>query len=197
VAKGGDIQWSGRVLRAVLWRAPLRVTKYTVAGYMATSQEVGRRWIAMTGLGLWLWFLWRVALGLGVQGFIEFTSFLLLLWIWRFVVLVKWTIGLRVAAARARAQQRQMLEALNQLPGQIQQAVASRAQGGSYAMPNLMRHHDPEYETQRQAAREQADRSRSWLPVEQQDMPLGDRHDPVFPMPKWMRKHKPKGGDDQ
>jgi small-conductance mechanosensitive channel len=129
VAKGG-ISLSGRALRAVLWRAPLRVTKYTVAGYMATSQEVGRRWISMTGLGLWLWFLWRVALGLGVQGFIEFTSFLLLLWIWRFVVLVKWTIGLRVAAARARAQQRQMLETLNQLPGQIQQAVANRAPGG-------------------------------------------------------------------
>jgi hypothetical protein len=190
VAKGG-ISPSGRALRAVLWRAPRRAVDYTVAGYMATSQEVGRRWISMAGLGAWVWFWWWVSLGLGIQGFIEVTSFLVLLWFWRFVVLIKWTIGLRVAAARARAQQRQMLEVLTQLPGQLKQFARSAVPGGTYSMPDLLRHHDPEYETQQQEARQQTDTSRGWLPKEiRDDMPLGAEFEPTFRWPRFRRRKK-------
>jgi hypothetical protein len=195
MSKGG-ISPSGRAARWLFWRVPRRATEYTVAGYMATAQEVGRRWITIVVFGLWLWFLrWVAEHVVRTEATLAVTAVLLLLWFWRVVSLVQWTIDLKVAAARQRAATRELFQTVQQLPGQIQQAVASRTQGGSYTMPNLLRHHDPEYETQRQAAREQADRSRAWLPSEQQDMPLGDRHDPVFPMPKWMRRRRPKDGD--
>jgi hypothetical protein len=191
----GDISWSGQVLRAVLWRAPVRATQYTVAGYMATAQEVGRRWISLAGLGAWVWFLWWAAGMSGVQGFQELVAFLLLLWVWRLIVLVRWTISLRVAAARARAQQRLMLETLTQLPGQMQQLARQAIPGGTFTVGGMLRHHDPHAEEQQRQVREQAEQVRGWLPAEHRDMPLGDL-EPLVRMPRWMRRRKPKEGDE-
>jgi small-conductance mechanosensitive channel len=182
----GGISPSGRALRFVLWRAPLGAAKYTAAGYMATATEVGRRWIVMAGLGLWLWFCWRVAMASGVQGFFEVMSFLLLLWFWRLFVLVRWTIGLRVAAARARAQQRQMLKALDQLPGQLQQlARQAIPQTGGFTVPGMLRRDDPVRDEHERIARDQAAQTRRMVG---DDLPIGDRFEPIWRLPRFMRR---------
>jgi hypothetical protein len=185
----GGISPSGRALRFLLWRAPLRAASSTAAGFMATTQEVGRRWITMAGLGLWLWFLYQVARWSQIQGFRQLTAFLLLLWFWRLFVLIRWTIGLRVAAARARAMQREMYQTLQQLPGQMQQlARQAIPAGGGFTVPGMLRQHDPVHDQARQIARDQAAETRSWLPPEDRDLPIGDKFEPIWRLPRFMRR---------
>jgi hypothetical protein len=189
---GGGISPSGRALRFLLWRAPVRAASYTAAGFVATTTEVGRRWITIAGLGLWVWFLRWLAVRSGVVGFRQVTAFLLLLWFWRLFVLVRWTIGLRVAAARARAMQREIYQTVTEkLPNQMQQwgrQAAAQIPGGTFTMRGSMRHDDPAADEHARMAREQAEESRGWLPEEHRDMPLGDRFEPVFRLPKWLRR---------
>jgi hypothetical protein len=194
MAKSGDIQWSGRALRYTLWRAPKRAAEYTAAGFLATGQEIGRRWLSIAGLGLWLWLLWRVAAWTGIQGAQELTSFLLLLWIWRVIVLLRWTIRLRVEAARVRAFQRQQFQMIQQLPGQMRQLAASvpRPDGGIDVLGLFRGEPDPVTAEQQQTRRRQAEEIRSQLPEESRDIPLGDRPEPVIPMPRWLRRRGPK-----
>jgi hypothetical protein len=201
VSKGG-ISPSGRALRAVLWRLPLGATKFSIARNTAAATEEGRRIMALIGFGAWVAVFWYVAsflhAAVGLLWSLQLAGLFGLLLIWRIIGLARrWWAHRRNLASMARnAQiQREIYQAVTQFPDLMRQYARQAAPGGGHTMPNLLRHHDPEYETQRQEAREQADRSRSWLPVEQQDMPLGDRHDPVFPMPKWMRRRRPKDGD--
>lgn len=195
MAKSGDIQWSGRALRYVFWRAPKRAAEYTAAGFLATGQEVGRRWLSIAGLGLWLWLLWRVAAWTGIQGAQEFTSFLLLLWIWRLLVLLRWTIRLRVEAARVRAFQRQQFQAIQQLPGQLRQMAAGLprpgGEGGIDVLGRFRTTHPMDAEAQR-VRREQARQVRDMLPEESKDIPLGDQFEPVIRMPRWLRRRGPR-----
>ena len=188
----GGISPSGRALRFVLWRAPMGAAKYTAAGFLATTQDVGRRWLSMAGLGLWVWVMYRVAQASGIEGFRQFTAFLMLLWFWRLVVLVRWTYGLRVAASRARAAQRKQIELLQQLPGQIQQfARQAIPQGGGFTVLGMKRQHDPVRDQLDEMAREQADQVRQWTGNE---VPIGDKFEPLVAWPKFLRRGKK---DDQ
>lgn len=195
MSKGG-ITPTGRLLRFVFWRAPLRATQYTVAGYMATVQQAGGRWIAWAGLGAWVWFLWWLSGVFGIQGMREFVGFLLLLWLWRGIALLRWTISLRIEAARARAFQRQQFQMLQQLPGQMQKAVAGvagRASEGGTDVLNLFRGPpDPITAEQRQTHRRQVEQVREWLPEESKGIPLGDRPEPLVRMPRWLRRRGPQ-----
>jgi hypothetical protein len=53
-----------------------------------------------------------------------------------------------------------------------------------------MRHHDPTADEHARMAREQAEESRAMLPEEHRDMPLGDRFEPVFRLPKRLRRNR-------
>jgi hypothetical protein len=187
---------TGRLLRFVLWRAPLRATQYTVAGYMATVQQAGSRWIAWGGLGLWVWGLWWLAGALGIQGMREFVGFLLLLWLWRGIVLLRWTIHLRMEAARVRAFQRQQFQMIQQLPGQLRQMAAGLprpgGEGGIDVLNFLRTQPDPAYAEQQRTRHEQARQVRDWLPEESRDIPLGERPEPLVKMPRWMRRRGPR-----
>jgi hypothetical protein len=128
----GGISASGRVLRWVMWRAPKRAVAYTVASNMNLVSDMGRRWIVWGVLGAYLWGMRWLAVHV-VPPLRVVSAVLLLLWFWHGINLVKWTMHARATAARARAMQRQQFQMIEQLPGQIQQAVgaaASRAQGG-------------------------------------------------------------------
>jgi hypothetical protein len=185
---------TGRLLRFVFWRAPLRATQYTVAGYMATVQQAGSRWIAWGGLGAWVWFLWWLAGALGIQGMREFVGFLLLLWLWRGLVLLRWTIHLRMEAARVRAFQRQQFQMIQQLPGQIRQMAASvpRPDGGIDVLNVFGGQPDPVWAEQQRTRREQARQIRDQLPEESRGIPLGDRPEPLVRMPRWIRRKGPR-----
>jgi hypothetical protein len=196
----GDIPWSGRAVRWLFWSAPKRAVKYTVDSNMALASDLGRRWITWIMFGAYLWgFRWLVRHILPVDGLRALSAVLLLLWFWHGLNLLKWSIKTNSYAARQRALAREQHAILHELRGDFRNAIsaaAGRVSGGTYTMPNLLRHHDPAAEEQQRMRRAQADESRSWLPPEQQDMPLGDQHDPVFPMPKWMRKRRPKDGGE-
>jgi hypothetical protein len=189
----GDISWSGRALRAVLWRAPLWATKRTTAGYMATVEDVGRRGLAVAGFGLWVFGVWWLAGWTGIQGFQEVAAFLVLVWFWRFFVFCRWVYKMRTAALRARAMQRKQAELLEKLAGQVQQwgrqAIPS---GGSFTVLGMTRQSDPGAEEVRRMAAHQARQGRDLLSDEDRDAPLGDQFEPVLRMPRWIRKRRPK-----
>jgi hypothetical protein len=196
MAQRGGITPSGRFLRFVFWRAPMAATKYTVAGYMATFQDVGRRWGALAGFGLWVYGIWWLAGQSGSVGFQQVAAFLLLVWFWRLFAVVRWTYKLRVEAARARAIRRRELQLLEQLGGRVQQwgQAIPNAAGGVFTMMGSARHHDPVRAEAERIAREQADEVRTWLPDEHRDLPLGDRFEPTFRLPRFRRRKK--GSDD-
>lgn len=188
----GGISWSGRALRFILWRAPLRAAQYTAAGYMATMQDVGRRGLAIAGFGFWVFLLWKLAHWADIQGLKEVAAFLLLVWFWRFFVFVRWVYAMRIAAARARAFQRQQIQLLQQLPGQLQQmARQALPTGGTFTIMGSSRHDDPTADMAREAeayVRRQDDEVNLLGP--QGDMPLGDKFEPMFRLPRFRRRKR-------
>jgi phosphate/sulfate permease len=197
MSKGG-ISPSGRFLRWALWRLPLGATKLSIARNTAAASEEGRRVMALIGFGAWVAVFWYVAWWLysatGVIVPLQLAGLFGLLLIWRIVGLLRrWWVhrhNLQNMARNAQIQ-RETYKILTALPGQIQQLARGAPGGMAFTMPNLLRHHDPDHEAQQQAARQQAEESRGWLPQEiRDDMPLGAEFEPTFRWPRFRRRKK-------
>jgi hypothetical protein len=198
MARGGP-SYSGRALRFVLWRAPVGAGRYAMARNMALATEEGRRWLILGGTLFWVWVIWMVAGYSGVQGFQELAAFLWLLWFWRlFVNLRRVWVNRRNLKGQARGlqYQRQMYEMQAEALSQMRRLAAGagrQVSEGGVDVLNLFRTPpDPVTAEQQQTRRQQAEEIRSQLPEESRDIPLGDRPEPVIPMPRWLRRRGPK-----
>jgi hypothetical protein len=128
------IPWSGRAVRWLFWRAPKRAARYTWDSNMALASDIGRRLAVFCVFGAWLWgFRWLVEHVLPIQGLRTLSAVLLLLWFWHGVNLFNWIRHARAGASRARALQREQMATLQELRGDVRQAMstmANQARGG-------------------------------------------------------------------
>jgi hypothetical protein len=183
--------YTGRALGWLFWRVPKGTAKYTVAGFMATAQELGRRWTVWAVFGLYLWGLrWVAEHVIRTKMTLAVSALLLLLWIWRGLSLLKWTIDLRVERARQRAAQRKMIATIEQIPEQMRQSLMAAYHAGVD-----MRDYGPAYAQTRQMEADQAEQVRGWVnDANGEPMPAGEWR-PVTPMPKWLARRLRKGRD--
>jgi hypothetical protein len=197
---------SGRFLRWLLWRLPVGATRYAIARNMALATEEGRRWMILAAFGVWVWVAWKVAGWTGSQGARQFAAFLTLYWFWRFFANCRRVWAQRrslKAQAVSLQRQREMYQMQEKALALMQQGVGRLpSPGGTLTtMMGSARHHDPVAEEYRRMAAEQgfkvpdqAAEVRSWLPDEHRDLPLGDRFEPTFRLPRFRRRKK--GSDD-
>jgi hypothetical protein len=198
MSKGG-ISPSGRALRFWLWRLPLGVTRYSVARNTAAATEEGRRMLALAGFGLWVAAFWFVADWLhkatGMVVPLQLAGLFGLLLIWRIIGLLRrWWVHRRNLKDIAVSQQRQrqmyqmQTEAISQLRQLAARSLPSRPDGGVDVLGPFRDRPDPIRAEQQQTRREQAEEIRGQLPEESRGIPLGDRPEPLIPMPRWLRR---------
>lgn len=186
----GDIQWSGRAVRWLFWRAPKRAARYTWDSNLALASDLGRRWILFAVFGAYLWGLRWLAVHL-VPPLRSVSAILLLLWFWHGLNLIRWTIHARAASARARAVQREQYQIMQELRADFREVITNRIPGGGHTVKGMLAQSDPEYEAQQRQAAEQADQVRTMLPPEDRNVPLGDRFEPLVRLPNWLRRRRP------
>lgn len=190
----GGISPSGRILRWWLVRLPVGATRLAIARNTAAATEEGRRVMALAAFGFWVAGFWFAAGWLyrttGVVAPLQIASLLGLLLIWRIIGLLRrWWVHRHnlPAIAISTKRQREIYEMQTQALELLRQGARNAIPGGTFTMMGSMRHHDPTADEHARMAREQAAESRSWLPEEHQDMPLGDKFEPTFRWP-WKRK---------
>ena len=197
----GDLQWSGRAVRWLVWRLPKSAARYTWDSNMALATDLGRRWATLAVYGAFLWGLRWVANNF-IPPLRPWAAILVLLWFYWAVSLVRWSWNARPGASRNRQAMREMYQTVHELRTDVREAIstaAQRAGGGTFTMMGSMRHHDPVADEHRRTSAEQQQWIRKRLPEEHQDMPLGDQFEPIVKLPRWMRRRKPQddseGGD--
>lgn len=203
MSKGG-VSPSGRALRFVLWRLPLRATQLALARNSAAASEHGRYVLALAGFGFWVavfWYAaswWHQATGMVVP--LQVAGLLGLLLIWRIIGYLRrlWVNRHNlVSMAVTQQRQREMHQVITKtLPGQMQQwgqqvtARVGDGEGGFTVMGSLRRE-DETYQQVRRTRRDQLRQVRDMLPEEQRGMPLGDQFEPLIRWP-WRRRRGPK-----
>jgi hypothetical protein len=192
-----DLQWSGRAVRWLLWRAPKGAAKYTWDSNMALASNLGRRWIVLFVYGGFLW--WVAAPVAGVVTPLRTpVAILKLLWLFWAVSLAKWSWNARPGAARNRQAMREMYQVVHEIRGDVREGLQRvarampRGQEGGVDVLGIFRSDpDPVTAEHRRRERDQARQVRDMLPEEQRDIPLGDL-EPVIRMPRWLRRRRPR-----
>jgi hypothetical protein len=193
----GDLQWSGRAVRWLLWRAPKGAAKYTWDSNMALASDLGRRWIVLLVYG---GFLWWVATPVAevVTPLRTPVVLLKLLWLWWAVSLAQWSWRARPGTARNRQAMREMYQVVHEIRGDVQQglrqmaASVPRPDGGVDVLGMFKSAPDPIAAEQARTRADQARQVRDMLPDDQRDLPLGDRAEPLVKMPRWLRRRGPR-----
>jgi hypothetical protein len=185
-------QMSAVALRGLLWTGPKYVAKRTAYGYLATVEDVGRRWLALAGFGIWVYAIWWAAHATGILGFQQFAAFLALVWLWRALAVTRWTWHLRVERSRARAIQRRELDLLEQIGTRVSE-WGQRVPEGVAVLRSVKP--DEGYQTAKKNGRDQAEQVRQWNADNPtfKDLPMGDQFEPVWRLPKRFRRKSRKG----
>lgn len=193
----GDIQWSGRAVRWLFWRAPKGAAKYAWDSNMALASDLGRRWIVLGVYGGFLWVARQVAEV--VTPLRTPVAVLILLWFFWAVSLARWSWNARPGAARNRQALREIYQSVHEVRGdvrgfaqQVARGLPGRGGEGVDVLNLFRTQPDPVTAEQQRTRREQAEQVRGWLPEESRGIPLGDRPEPLVRMPRWMRRRGPR-----
>lgn len=188
----GDIQWSGRAVRWLVWRLPKSAAKYTWDSNMALATDLGRRWATLIVYGAFLWGLRWVAKYLIPPLWDWPIAVLILIWFYWAVSLARWSWNARPGAARNRQAMREMYQTVHELRTDVREAVTNAANRGgqTFTMLGSSRHHDPTGGEAHRINVEQQQYARDIVGDDQQNIPLGDRFEPAFRLPRFRRRRR-------
>jgi hypothetical protein len=192
-----------RMVKGLLVDLPVRAARISLARNTAAATEEGQRLLALVGFGIWVTVFWLVAGWLhqatGMVAPLQIAGLFGLLLIWRIVGLLRrWWVnrrnltGMAVSLQRQRQMYQMQAEALDQLRKIAAGAGRQVSEGGVDVLGIFRGPPHPAQAEQERTRREQARQVRDMLGDEHRDMPLGDRAEPVIPMPRWLRRRRPR-----
>lgn len=196
----GDIQWSGRAVRWLVWRLPKSAAKYTWDSNMALASDLGRRWMTWLVYGGFLWGLRKLIVPL-IPPLRTPVAILILLWFYWGASLALWSWRARPGAARNRQAMREMYQTVHELRTDVREAIttaANRLPTGGVTMRGSMRHHDPTADEHARMARDASTYIRRQddevnLLGPQGSMPIGDKFEPLISWPGFLRRQHKRG----
>jgi hypothetical protein len=193
----GGISPSGKVLRWWVWRLPKGVATYSWNRNLAAATEEGRRVLALAAFGLWVAGFWFAAGWLyratGVMVPLQIASLMGLLLIWRIVGLGRrwWKLrGNLTAQAVSVQRQREMYEMQRQALAYLRGLPRQALPDGGLTIMRSSTHDDPTSDEARRVNAEQQRYARDILGDDQQDIPLGDRFEPIIRLPRFRRRKR-------